>query len=147
MIHKLIFPALVLLSFATEAAELKTFSEIVKGVEQGSQLTFVLRFKDCQANNSLSDLQVSVRPNDVMVVRDERVTASNKHFTLNQPNYPNTPVIDFSKYDIKADGSTELQMTSMDARDYKVLASTRINCELGKGFKVFSLGKTRVPRS
>ncbi|MBA2709546.1 MAG: VirK protein [Tatlockia sp.] len=138
MFKKCLLPAIALFSLSTEAAELKTFTEVAKGVEQGSQLTFVVRLKDCKADHPLSDLRVSVKPNAVMVIRDERVTAANKHFTLNESKYPGTPIIDFGKYNINADGSTELHMTVMDARDYKVLASYKVDCELGKGFKVFS---------
>lgn len=141
MIKKIIPSALILLTLASEAAELKTFPEIAEALKQGSELVFVLALKDCKAATPLADLKVSVKPNAFMLVGDKRVTASDKHFTLNEPRYPDSAIIDFAKYDINADGSAELRMTVMDARDYKILARNKINCELGKSFQVFSSEK------
>ncbi|MBA3535616.1 MAG: VirK protein [Tatlockia sp.] len=138
MFKKIILPVLILFTMASEAAELKTFPEVAEALKQGSELVFVLSLKDCQAETQLSDLKVSVKPNTFMLIGDKRVTASDKHFTLNEPRYPDRAIIDYAKYDINADGSAELRMTVMDARDYQVLVRNTINCELGKSFQVFS---------
>ncbi len=138
MFKKIIVPVLILFTLASEAAELKTFPEVAEALKQGSELVFVLSLKDCQGETQLSDLKISVKPNTFMLIGDKRVTASDKHFTLNEPRYPDRAIIDYAKYDINADGSAELRMTVMDDRDYQVLVRNTINCELGKSFQVFS---------
>lgn len=141
MLKKIICPVLTLFSLTTHATELKTFSEMANAVSQGSELRFVASLKSCQANFPLNDIKVSVKPSTIMLIADKQVTASKKHFTLNKPGFSGVPVIDYVKYIINADGSSELHMTSMDARDFHVLSNYKINCELGSGLQAFNITK------
>ncbi|CDZ77480.1 VirK protein [Legionella massiliensis] len=137
MLKKIIFPVLALFPLAIQAAELKTFPEVAQAVSAGKDLVFVVSLQDCDA--SLGNIRVSVKPNALMLIADKRVTASDRHFTLDEPGYSGTAVYDYAKFNINADGSAELHMTIMDAKDYHPFSSRKINCELAKGMKVFSL--------
>ncbi|WP_028387690.1 VirK family protein [Legionella fairfieldensis] len=128
---------LSLLPLFAQSSELKTFSEIRHAFSQGSELTFVISLKKCQSDRSLGDITISTKPEAIMLIQNKKLTASNKHFTLNDPSFSGSPVIEYNKYTINMKGDAELMTTVMDARDYHPLANHKINCELGKGFLVF----------
>lgn len=134
---KILLPILTTLALSIQAAELTTFSEVANAVSQGKQLTFVVALNACQPNLSTAEIKISIRPNAIMLIDGKRVTASDKHFTLDEPMLPGKPAIDYSKFNINADGSVGLQITVMDAKDYHLVTNQKLNCELGKGLQVF----------
>lgn len=127
-----------LLSFSIHASELSTFSEVADAVVGGKQLSFVVSFKDCESENPTANIKASFRPRALMLIANNRVTTSDKHFTLD--NLGN-PIIEYVKYNIHADTSAEVQVTVMSAKDYHPVDRHQINCQLGKGFQVFSDGR------
>ncbi len=127
-----------LCSFTAQAAvELKTFQNIVDAIAEGKRITFVISLKKCTSEMPLSSAIVSVTPNAVMVVGDSRVTASDRHFTLDDPVARGTPMFDYSKFSLDSEGDASIKTTVLNASSYERLGSYQMNCKLGDGFKVF----------
>ena len=97
-----------------------------------------MNFKECKSEEALGNMSLRVIPNAIMVIGNTRITASDRHFTLDDLSSLGNPTFDFSKFNINADGSTSIKITVMNAIDYEKLSSFQINCALGEGFKVFS---------
>lgn len=134
---KIALSALALISFGVQADELSTFKDVADAVSLGKQITFVINFKQCTSEMPLGSSTVSISPNAVAVIGNNRITASDRHFTLDDPMARGTPLYDFSKYNINSEGGASIKITVMNASNYEKLASYLINCELGEGFKVF----------
>lgn len=134
---KMVLSALILGSLTVQASELSSFSAVAKAVSQGKQITFVINFKECTSEMPLSESTASITPNAVLVVGNNRITASDRHFTLDDPIGRGTPMYDYSKFNIDTEGDASIKMTVLNAVNYEKMASFLINCQLGKGFKVF----------
>ncbi|MFO8625461.1 VirK family protein [Legionella pneumophila serogroup 1] len=104
---------------------------------QKSYRTEVISLKKCTSEMPLSSAIVSVTPNAVMVVGDNRVTASDRHFTLDDPVARGTPMFDYSKFNLDSEGDASIKTTVLNASSYERLGSYQMNCKLGDGFKVF----------
>ena len=134
---KTMLSALALLSLTVQANELPTFNDIANVVSEGKPITFVVNFKECSPQNHMPAIVASITPNAVMVINNNRITASDRHFTMDDPIARGTPVFDYSKFNIDAEGGASIKITMMNASTYEILGGMQINCELGKGFKVF----------
>ncbi|BCA96169.1 hypothetical protein TUM19329_25300 [Legionella antarctica] len=134
---RIVLSVLALFSFAVQADELSTFNDIVAVVSKGKPITFVINFKECSSQMPLPSISASIIPNAIMIVANKRITASDRHFTLDDPIARGTPVFDYSKFNIDSEGGASIKMTMMNATNYEVLGSHLIHCELGEGFKVF----------
>ncbi|AMQ28101.1 TPA: VirK family protein [Legionella pneumophila] len=135
---KMFLAVFTLCSFTAQAAvELKTFQNIVDAIAEGKRITFVISLKKCTSEMPLSSAIVSVTPNAVMVVGDNRVTASDRHFTLDDPVARGTPMFDYSKFNLDSEGDASIKTTVLNASSYERLGSYQMNCKLGDGFKVF----------
>ena len=136
--QKIILSVLVLLSFTIQANELPTFTDIAEAVSHGKQLTFMMNVKKCTSEKSLGKVVGSVTPNAVMLIDNNRITASDRHFTLlDNPDTLANPGFEYSKYNITADGKVSVKITLMNATNYEQLSSFQMSCALGEGFKVF----------
>lgn len=118
-----------------------TVKNIVSSIDQyGSQLTFVTDFSQCTSELPSGNVKVMVKPNAVMVIGGKnviKITASDKHFTMNDPSMPGVASIGYSKYDIYPDESVSIKITLMRAADYSVVKEYQYSCKLNKGFKVY----------
>ncbi|KTD08548.1 VirK family protein [Legionella jamestowniensis] len=126
-----------MLSVGSYAGELSSFSEVATAVGSGKQLTFVWTLKNCSSEVNLPDIVTAIKPNAVMLIGEKRITASDTHFSLNEPSLPNKPSFTFSKYNLQDDGQALLDITIMKAENYKKVSNYQIRCELGKGLAVF----------
>lgn len=134
---KTLLSALFLISFAVQAEELSTFNDVAKAIYAGKKITFVIDFKSCTSEMPLAVGVASITPNAVVMIGTNRITASDRHFTLDDPVGRGTPMFDYSKFNIDSDGDASIKMTVLNAINYEKLASYQINCHLGKGFKIF----------
>ncbi|CEG57372.1 VirK family protein [Legionella fallonii] len=126
-----------LLSFTAQADELSTFNDVATAVSQGHPVNFVIHFKQCTSQKTLPAITASIAPNAVMIIGNSRITASDRHFTLDEPSARDIPVFDYSKFSIDSQGKASIKITMMNASNYEVLGSHSISCQLGEGFKVF----------
>lgn len=124
------------LSMAAHAEGL-SFSETADAVAHGKQLAFVLDLKKCEADFPVADITTSIRPNAFMLIGKDIITASDRHFTLDDPSLKGTPAFGYGKYVIHADGHATLKITLMRASDYVKVNEFEIRCELGQGISVF----------
>lgn len=125
------------LAFSAQAGELTTFPEVAEAVAQGKQITFVWRTKECTSEQTLPDMVSSIKPNAVMLINNRAVTASDQHFTLNDPFLPGQPAYDYTKHFLGADGQAWLRVSVLHATDYSIVKEFTVECELGKGLHVF----------
>ncbi len=130
--------ASLFLSFAVQAEELVDFSAATKAVSEGKRITFVVDFKQCTSQMPLSVGIASITPNAVLVVGDNRITASDRHFSLDDPAARGLPIFSYSKFNIDSAGVASMKITVMNAVNYEKITSYQINCNLGDGFKIFS---------
>ncbi|WED43504.1 VirK family protein [Legionella cardiaca] len=128
---------LAILSLNSYAEELKSFSAVAKAVTTGKLLTFVWTAKACTSDSKLPDVITAVKPNAIMLIANQRITASDRHFTMNDPALPDTPAFIYSKFNLRADGQAMLTMTLMQAKDYSSVKSYQIQCTLGSGLTIF----------
>lgn len=141
MFKKTALATFAIFSIAAQATELKTFSELNQAVTQGKELGFVIHLKACNKSTEvvvMNDMVVSLKPNAILLIPDQYVTASDKHFTLDDPEQPGMPVIDYSKLIIKNDNSAILKMTVMNAKNYHIISTQKLTCQLGEGMKAFT---------
>lgn len=135
--NKLVTALLAGFAFSTQAAELSSFTEVADAVAQGKQLTFVWKIKECTSDQRLPELVSSIKPNAVMVINNSAVTASDRHFTMDNPFLPNQPAFDYTKHFLSADGQAWLRVSVMRASDYTKVKEFQVDCELGKGLQIF----------
>ncbi len=134
---KIALSALTLFSLAVQAGDLSTFSDVAAAVSQGKPVNFVIYFKQCTSQTPLPEVTASITPNAVMIIANSRITASDRHFTLDDPSARGIPVFDYSKFNIDSQGKVSIKITMMNASSYEVLGTHSISCQLGGGFKVF----------
>jgi len=138
VMKKLMLSSLLLLSLTAQAKELSAFTDIANAVGQGAKLTFVMNFKNCISEIPLPNIIASYKPEAVMVVGDTRITASYRHFSLDDPSARGIPTYSYQKYDIDNGGNAHIKVTVMNAANYDKLSTFQINCHLGEGFKIYS---------
>lgn len=130
---------LMILSSVTHAKQLTTFAAVADAISEGKKLTLIMNIHECSAPKlPATPLLGSVQPNAFMVIDNNRITTSVKHFTLDHPLSKGNPSLEYLKFDIQADGSVSIKNTVMDATNYQTIGSHQIDCSLNKGFKAFS---------
>lgn len=136
--RKIVLAAVALFSLNAHADELKTFSDVANALSQGKKMTFVMDLQQCRADKPLPPVIGSVTPNAIMMIASERITASDRHFTLNNPVAAGSATFEYSKYDINAAGTVTIKVTTLAAANYEQLWNGQVACDLSEGFKVFS---------
>ncbi|MFC3908405.1 VirK family protein [Legionella dresdenensis] len=134
---KILLAAAASLALNAHAAELKQFGEIANAVDNGKQLTIVIKLKQCEADIPVMDISTAVTPNAMMRVGDKMITASDRHFSLNDPMANGLPTFGYVKYTLLADSRASVKVTLMHATDYSKIAEYEIRCQLGEGLSVF----------
>ncbi|KTD10774.1 VirK protein [Legionella gratiana] len=136
--QKITLSALALFSSVIYAEQLTTFADIADAVSQGKKITLVMNLQECISPKMPSNSIIgSVRPNAFLVINNSRITASDRHFTLDNPTAMGNPTFEYIKYNINSDGSVSIKNTVMNATNYQQIASYQVDCELNKGFKAF----------
>lgn len=136
--QKITLSALALFSSMIHAEQLSTFSDIADAVAQGKKITLVMHLQECSSQKKPPyPITGSVTPNAFMVINNNRITASDRHFTLDNPMTTGNPTFEHIKYNINLDGSVSIKNTIMNATNYQQIVSFQIDCELNKGLKAF----------
>lgn len=130
--------ALLLFCFASKANELPNFKEIQHAITEGKKITFLINLGKCSSEKPLGDITISTTPNAFMMIGNERITTSKRHFTLDNPRAPNIPLFQYAKYTINSDGTVVIKLTLMKAFHYTKLNQSQIQCSLSEGFKAFA---------
>ncbi|AUH72351.1 VirK protein [Legionella sainthelensi] len=136
--QKIALSALALFSSITYAEQLTTFAGIADAVAQGKEITLVMDLQECTSDKfPASPIVGSVKPNAFMVINNNRITASDRHFTLDNPTANGNPTFEYIKYNINSDGKVSIKNTIMNAINYQKIDTFQLACELNKGFKAF----------
>lgn len=127
----------LLLPLCAQADNLKTFSEVEKAISKGKKLAFVLNLAKCDMELP-APVTVTLRPDSVMLMGNNKITTSHRHFTINNPSYPNTAVYDYTKISINAENEVAVAFTTLNAEDYDPLGKTITTiCQLNDGVVVY----------
>jgi hypothetical protein len=133
---------LTLLSVATQAnaLELKNYNQIEAVLKYGKVIHIAVDFTQCTPVNArqlVSSALAIYTPSAVQVANDN-IAASLKHFTLDNPAYPNKPVYEFVRYTFTADNVLTLTNQTLDATNFAPLGDPMtLTCKLTAGVKVF----------
>lgn len=120
------------------AHELKTFAEAAQAIEQEGKIPHVvIDAKACENAQQFGDSLASILPDAVMVIDGNRITGTHRHFTLDQPLMKGVPIFINSKFTISQDDNVLLKFTLMRASDYTKIKEMEINCQFGKGVRLF----------
>lgn len=133
---KMLLSLALLAPICAQADSLKTFTDVAYATAKGKKLTFVINVAKCTMENP-PQIIASLRPNEVMVINNNRVTASERHFTINNPAFPGTAVYEYIKINITADNNVSLGLTTLNATDYSQLRTMKVDCQLNEGLKVY----------
>ncbi|AWN74035.1 VirK family protein [Legionella anisa] len=135
---KMILSVLFALSSVVHAEQLTTFTDMADAISQGKKITLVMNIQECSSQKMPSTSLIgATQPDAFMIIDNNRITASMKHFTLDNPISRGKPTFEYLKYNINADGSVSIKSTMMDATNYQQIAIHQMDCTLNKGFKVF----------
>lgn len=130
--------ALLVSTVSVQSAQLNQFTEMAQAISLGKKISFVVDFKNCTSSMELPPTIGALSPDAIMVIGEKRITASHRHFTLDDPQTLGDPAFDYTKFNINADGSVSLKMTILDAKTYEKRGTYSISCVLGQSFKVFA---------
>jgi hypothetical protein len=135
---KMLLTALIIGSSVAYSQELTTFQEVADAASQGKRITFVVHLKQCTSEMPVPSSIVAVTPNALMVINNNRVTASDRHFTLDNPMSRGTPTFDYTKFNLDSEGGVSIKTSVLNANNYEKLGSYQFNCDLGTGFRVYA---------
>lgn len=127
---------------SVSANELNDIDELKSAIQQGNNINIVTLLNECQSSNSNLRIPVkmtgSYRPSSFMIVRDQ-ISASDLHFTRNDPGYPNRSVFEFLTYKFSANNKMILNVQILDAINYYPLGKEhQVTCSVGSSVKLFS---------
>lgn len=133
---KMLLSLAFLAPICAQADSFKTFADVAYATAKGKKLTFVVNIAKCNMDNP-PQIIASLRPNAVMIVNNNRITASERHFTINSPAFPGTAVYEYIKINITSDNNVSLGFTTLNATDYSQLRTMQVDCQLNEGLKVY----------
>lgn len=142
MLKKIIFGVSgCLLAFASQAAQLDSFSAISHAVHAGKPIRIVMTMNQCQLSNGSKVPENTIgfyQPSSIIVLNNKAITASNLHFTMEDRQAPNQPVYEWVLYKITPNNILTMQATALSAVNYAPVSKTiHITCQLNKGVKVY----------
>lgn len=136
---KIIMMLATCLAFSCYADELTTFYAAARAIENGKIPNFVIDLENCTTDGQIpADTLAVVRPDAAMIVEGgSQITATHRHFTLDQPAMRGIPTFVNSKYRIEKYGKATIKVTLMKAQDFTKVAEIEISCQFGSGLRLF----------
>lgn len=116
------------------AEELKSFQEIYDSVKQGKNIKFVINFENCIMKSPISNLTIFISPRAIML-RQNYLKFSHSPMTLNNPNFPDQPIIENVSYKLTSE-SLNMTIKFLSLPNYTVVGETNAVCPLNKSVKV-----------
>lgn len=131
---------LSMLSFSTVyAAPLSSYADVKNAVTSGKNIHIVVDFNQC-ADRQDADMQITgvFSPKSLLIV-NEHIATSSRHFTLNHPRFKDQPVFEYIRYTFNENDELVLQATTLDARNQEILKKGHpVRCKIGQGVSVYS---------
>ncbi|QDP71360.1 hypothetical protein FOG18_01580 [Legionella israelensis] len=139
VMRRLVFSVFATLALSSvQADELTSFPQVANAVAKGKSIHFVFHLNQCTADYTLPRNVVSVKPNAVLLMGNSKITASDRHFTMDEPAYKGVPIYSYAKMNLDAEGHGSLRVDIMHAENYALITSHMFQCPFGKGMKIYS---------
>jgi len=127
------------LSTTVFAKQLKSFDAVKQAINSGQQLEFVTELNHCSPALK-KKITGSFKPNSVIIIGDNRIIASHKHFTLSHNEPKGMPIFEFIKYTLTPDNTLTLAKTVLDAKTLAPTGkTTKLTCKLQEGARIYGL--------
>lgn len=126
----------------TIASELIAFHSIQDAISNGEKINFVIESAKCNldGNKPSDEVLSSFIPDSIIVIKNKKITATNLHFTLNNPSHNNSPIYEYIKYDLASNGKFTLDLTLLSSITMEPLVyQSTLTCTLGAGLRIFNL--------
>ena len=134
-------PALLLISNFCYSQELLNFNQIKTALLSGNSIHINIDFLKCTgpSQKTFSTSYIGLfTPNQIMIGSDGTINTSFKFFTLDNPNFPRTPIYEYVTYSIKDNNSLQLTTEVLNAEHHPLTEMFSFTCEIGKGAKIYS---------
>lgn len=137
--------ALLCIATTGFAAELTTYEAIQTAILAGNTIRIALDFNQCSmpipydfANKNF-DFSIGVfSPNEIIVKKDDHISASLLHFTRNDRHMPGKSVYQFATYKITKENGVTLTTEVLDPVNFKTLSpGFTFQCPLHIAAKVY----------
>lgn len=123
---------LISLPVIASTQELPNYSEILNAVENGKKITIVVNFTNCSSDIKNIKGLGYYSPQSIML-HNNKITFSDKHFTTHNPLYENKAVLEYVKYNINED-SVDLTTEFVNPVNYQQITELKpitIKCSIG----------------
>lgn len=138
---KIFLLASLLITNTSFAYELHEYNEVMAAIILGKTIHILVDFLKCSTPNNERAQTMSVAaftPNVISVI-DDHIATSLLHFTMNNPNFPDRPVYEFTRYTLSEDNTVTLNGTVLDAVHYTPLSNKfSFTCKIDSGVKIYS---------
>ncbi|MBK2357615.1 VirK family protein [Francisella hispaniensis] len=111
--------------------ELNNYSDILNAVKDGKNITTFIDFSNCKPKIKVSG-QFSPKS---IIIHDDSIIFSDTHFTRNNPQYPNQPILEYVTYKINNDNNVNITIDILNANNYIPIEHskhTTISCQITK---------------
>jgi hypothetical protein len=144
MLKKSLITALAILSQPLSAAQLLSFEDMEHSLNTGKLITIVYKYTQCELNNP-DNLPIPIgtgvfRPQTYLIGDDGFIAAKGTWFTSKVPHIAANGLNQHFSFIINK--KNQLQVTyefyNADNGQKSPLQNITINCELGKGFRVYN---------
>lgn len=143
MFKKLMILPLTLAAFTVNAAKAepaKNFKEVAAALGHGHKLHAVINLEKCETNAAHPvNMIASVHPEKALLIRGEKVTFANTHFTTHHPRHQGMPVFQHTKYVLNKDNSFTIYVDALNPQTYETIGEgMKAKCELNQGVYIYS---------
>lgn len=136
---KSIIIALLISSTPIFAKKLQDYDQIKSAVLNGKTIHIVIDFSLCTSNEKTTPKNKGVfRPN-TMQVMDHHIATSFRHFTLDNPAYPDKPLYEFVRYTIADTNKVKVTYQMLDVMNLSPLSRKMLfDCEIEVAAKFYT---------
>ena len=134
--RKLILFILLFSVGSVYANPLGSYKQITNAINTGKNIKVVFDLNTC---NPKVPFQGFYSPRAI-VIFNKTVSFSDEHFTMDNPSFPNQPIIENISYHLLQNGNFTINQTLLDPVNYQEKGTTQptIICQLGEGVKFWS---------
>ena len=126
-------------SLSCHAQELLNFQELKQALNKGKNVRLVATIDKCIGQSSEPSITISTNLTSVMI-SSNRISASESHFTRNNPQHKNKSIFEFTTYAFNKSNKLVLSTQNLDPTSYLPLDSVRtFVCDIGLAAKLFTI--------
>ncbi|OIN83888.1 VirK family protein [Francisella sp. TX07-6608] len=121
---------LISLTSIAFSKKLNNYSDILNAVKDGKNITIFVDFSNCKPEIKVSG---QFSPKSIMIHNDS-IIFSDTHFTRNNPQYPNEPILEYVVYKIN-DNNVDITIDMLNTDNYNPMKHSKritIGCQIAK---------------